>query len=338
MGYTYEDYLRKMMQEAQKEQQAYEASRRAQADNAAAAVDREYAAIKQRETATYQREAKEEAAAYRSMLDAHAVDELVARREIAEAVANTNLANSGLNNTRQTAISLQRSRADAATRAQRQQAVQAIMRKLDDLRADYDARAAKEKNAIYADAEEDVQQNLFSLSQSAKKQAQSMYEAQAEREHEASESGKLRAHDFALLEAKNKKEEDNRSLTEKLYNPSKHGTRFADESNIPSITAIRVDATNILRREGNNAAWAFLKQRVKRGYIKETIMYGLMHELGIKQPVPPSDAEVANTVNRFLRQDKPEEAMRYIESLNNAYLMDIRTAYDWYLKIGMEPD
>ncbi len=368
MGYTYEQYLRDMMKQAQEEQAAYEASRRAQAQAAVSAVTQTYDAAKEQATTQYRRAAQEEERAYRELYDANAVDELVARRDAEEAISNSGLLNSGLNHTQQTAISLQRSRADSLTREQQQRAVAAIMQKLDDLRASYDQQAAEKKASLYAQADNDVRSNLYTLTKEARERAAKLYDEQQQREYEALEAQRKREfeaqeaekqRDFEASEAHNDRdhewamevvkqandsfnetppESEPASLTEQMFDPNKHGTRFADFNQKPSLTAIRADAWHELRTNGNNAAWRFLEQRVRRQYITEMEMNKLAAELGIKKPPFPTPTEIAAKVNEYIMRLNRKAAMEYIRNLHEQYLIYADEAYEWYRYIGMYPE
>ena len=166
---TYEEYEKDQLAKAQAQAAAYEQERRKQADEA-----------KKQATTQYTQSVEDTHASYRDVYDANAVAELVARREAAEAIANTNMANSGLNNTQQTAISLQRSRADAATTEARQQAVDAIMRELDSVRAQYDSQANADILTFRQNAETSARENAAAMYNADVEAAQK----EAEREYE----------------------------------------------------------------------------------------------------------------------------------------------------------
>lgn len=134
----------------------YEKQVRDAAARQKAAVDSRYNALISRAESDYEKSAEDTAAQYQTAFDANAVDEIVARRNAAEAIANSNMANSGLNNTQHTAISLQRQRADNLTVNQRQAAVDSIMRQLDALKTGYVDQAAQEKASIDAAADNSV--------------------------------------------------------------------------------------------------------------------------------------------------------------------------------------
>ncbi len=153
---SYDDYEVEQLAKAKQKTAEYEQVRRQQAAAAASKVADSYnSAIKQAE-GQYKQSAVDTEESYRSAYDANVINELVARRNATEAIANAGAVNSGLNTTQQTAISLMRGNADHNTTQQKQAAVDAIMRELDNVRADYVRQSAAEQNAIYNEADADV--------------------------------------------------------------------------------------------------------------------------------------------------------------------------------------
>ena len=72
-------------------------------------------------------------AQYQKLFDTNAVQELVGRKQVQEAMANMGLTDSGLNRTQQTALSLQRGNADYNTRLAQQQKTQELQDKISQL-------------------------------------------------------------------------------------------------------------------------------------------------------------------------------------------------------------
>ena len=79
---------------------------------------------------------------YRGLHDQNAVQELLDRRYTNEAMANAGLADSGLNRTQQTAITLARGNRDASLTRQQQAARDATRLALDQMSAENEAKAA----------------------------------------------------------------------------------------------------------------------------------------------------------------------------------------------------
>ena len=99
-------------------------------DSMNAAIDRNTAAS----TKPYQAQIEQLPEAYQKQFDANAVQELVGRRKVEEAMANMGLTDSGLNRTQQTALSVQRGNADAAARLEQQKKTQELQDKIAQLR------------------------------------------------------------------------------------------------------------------------------------------------------------------------------------------------------------
>ena len=87
-----------------------------------AAIDRATASS----TNPYKTQMEQLPSQYQSLFDANAVQELVGRRQVQEAMANMGLTDSGLNRTQQTALSVQRGNADASVRLAQQQKTQEL--------------------------------------------------------------------------------------------------------------------------------------------------------------------------------------------------------------------
>ena len=178
---TYDEYEVDQLIKSQKQSDDYAAQRKAQADEAAKTSDGVYDAAL--ETAQRNAEASKKAteSGYRQMYDANAVQELVARRNVEEAMANMGLTDSGLNRTQQTAISLQRGRADYQTSQQKQSAIDAIMRELDNYRTQNNAEKTAASRDIYAQADADILNYRQNADAAARQNAASLYAADQER-------------------------------------------------------------------------------------------------------------------------------------------------------------
>ena len=181
MAKTYYEYEVDEIAKAKKRGDDYAAQRKAQADTAVKTSDGVYDAAIATAEKNYNAAAKETESGYREMYDANAVQELVARRNVAEAMANMNLTDSGLNRTQQTAISLQRGRADMETTRQKQAAVDAIMRELDNYRTQNTAEKAAASHNIYAQADADILGYRNNEEALARQNAASLYAADQER-------------------------------------------------------------------------------------------------------------------------------------------------------------
>lgn len=178
----YDVILNEQLKKAEEEAEKYSQRRRQQADSYAARVGEVYDGLISSAERDYMKSANDTAASYRDAYDANAVSELVARRNAKEAIANAGASNSGLNATQSTAISLMRGNADAQVTANKQAAVDSIMRELDALRSEYRSQAADAKNKIYGMMDQDIQSNWNALDSSARDRAVELYQADREAE------------------------------------------------------------------------------------------------------------------------------------------------------------
>lgn len=135
-------------------------------DQINAAIDTTTAAA----TKPYQAQIEQLPAAYQELYDANAVQELVGRRQVQEAMANMGLTDSGLNRTQQTALSVQRGNADAAARLEQQQKTQALQDQIAQLIASGEAQKQQQAASIrnntanwYNDAANTVYNNAAQL-------------------------------------------------------------------------------------------------------------------------------------------------------------------------------
>lgn len=178
---TYEEHEIDQIAKAKKQAQEYEASRRAEAEKAAADVKKVYDTANDtaREQAAASRQETE--TAYREVYDVNAINEHVARRQAQEAMRNMGLADSGLSRTEQTAISLGRGKADSEATRQKQAAIDSIMRELDALVAQNNSKSAADQSTIHANADADIRNNRLSLEAAARQNAAALYTADQER-------------------------------------------------------------------------------------------------------------------------------------------------------------
>ena len=178
MAKTYEEYESEQLERSKTLAEQSVSASNSLYDTAIADAETEYTAS-----------AKETESSYRQLYDANAVDELVARRDIEETLANMGLTDSGLNRTQQTAISLSRSRADSQVSRQKQEAVNAIMRELDSLRAQYTAQKTAASRDIYAQADADILSFKTTADSAARQNAASLYASDREAETAQSTMG-----------------------------------------------------------------------------------------------------------------------------------------------------
>lgn len=127
--------------EKRKEEELAEARQRADAYAAQTGQIYDQALANQQAIANQQASAARKQ--YDQQFDQNAAQQLANERRLQEQMANMGLERSGYNATNQTAIALQRGRADAATRTARQAAVDAIMLNLQQYQAEAQQRQAE---------------------------------------------------------------------------------------------------------------------------------------------------------------------------------------------------
>ena len=112
---------------------------------------------------------------YRPQYDANAVQELVNRRQVAEAMANYGLTDSGLNRSQQTAISLQRGNADYGTRRQQAEEQRTMEQAIRDYLADIGIQKAQLAAQSNLQTQKDILSNYYSLLSSGMQNAAKLY-------------------------------------------------------------------------------------------------------------------------------------------------------------------
>lgn len=114
----------------------------------------------------------------REQLDLNDLDERVQRRQLAENMANAGLTDSGLNRTQQTALSLQRGNADAASRRSSEEYVRAAQNAIDQILADAAQQKAQQEVNARSTTDTWYQNALDSLAGSARSAASQDYHAE----------------------------------------------------------------------------------------------------------------------------------------------------------------
>ena len=150
-------------------------------DSVNAAIDRTTAAS----TKPYQTQIEQLPEAYQKQFDANAVQELVGRRKVEEAMANMGLTDSGLNRTQQTALSVQRGNADAAARLEQQKKTQELQDKIAQLIEAGAAQKQQQAAGVLSNTSNWFNDALASSYNTAMQQGTSMYNADLARDEQA---------------------------------------------------------------------------------------------------------------------------------------------------------
>lgn len=168
-----------------------------------AAIDRATASS----TNPYKTQMEQLPSQYQSLFDANAVQELVGRRQVQEAMANMGLTDSGLNRTQQTALSVQRGNADAGVRLAQQQKTQELQDKISQLVENAAAQKQQQEASIRANTSDWYNTLLSNFYSTAQQQGTSLYNAEQERAAAAAEAERQRLIAAADAEAKAKQQD-----------------------------------------------------------------------------------------------------------------------------------
>ena len=174
-----------------------------------AAIDRATASS----TNPYKTQMEQLPSQYQSLFDANAVQELVGRRQVQEAMANMGLTDSGLNRTQQTALSVQRGNADAGVRLAQQQKTQELQDKISQLVENAAAQKQQQEASIRANTSDWYNTLLSNFYSTAQQQGTSLYNAEQERAAAAAEAERQRLIAAADAEAKAKQQDFENQLS-----------------------------------------------------------------------------------------------------------------------------
>ncbi len=307
---TYEEYLDDLLGKASARTTQYDAERQQRADSSIQQVQNMYDTMDRAAVAQYKQSAEETADSYREAYDANAVSELTSRRRAEEAIANSNLANSGLNNTQQTAISLSRSRADAQVTRQKQAAVDAIMRELDSVRAQYRTEAAGKTATIQNEADADKATYWTKQQETAQEQAYDLYRFDREQAFEQYQFEQEQAQKALELRYKyGADDEDKEAFT---------WPHVVDTDHNRSYTAAKADTVHMAKTKGQKAAVDFIERLYVNGEITEEQRADLRVLIGARETEPISDGQLVSYMMRIYYSDGEQAAYSYLEELQKA--------------------
>lgn len=153
-----------------------------------AAIDRATASS----TNPYKTQMEQLPSQYQPLFDANAVQELVGRRQVQEAMANMGLTDSGLNRTQQTALSVQRGNADASVRLAQQQKTQELQDKISQLVENAAAQKQQQEATIRGNTSDWYNTLLSNFYSTAQQQGTGLYNAEQERAAAAAEAERQR--------------------------------------------------------------------------------------------------------------------------------------------------
>lgn len=139
--------------------------------------------------------------------DGHLIDELVARKNLENTMADLGMTDSGLNRSQQAAISVMRGNADAETRRQQRDYITAAEQAIDQVLAQAETDKATYANSVNAQKRDQLDQLRTTVDQNAATNAVNLYNAQEE---------SLDNQYAAQLDAENKLIEQNNKLTSQI--------------------------------------------------------------------------------------------------------------------------
>lgn len=307
---SYERYFNHLIKQAQSNAAAYTEQRRHRAETDAQEIRDEYRAADEAAVEQSRQSLAQTDAQYRQAYDANAVSEAVARRNAAEAMANSQLQNSGFHATQQTAVSLARSRADSDVTLRRQAAVDRIVRELDEVRAQYRRQSAEETAAIYKQAQDDVLEYETTQTELAQDGAQALADADREDAKHAA--------DMSILEMK-------AALEALKLNDAKGNGNGEDK---PSKEEVEADAAKIKQESNDLKAATFLRKCVSEGSITAEERGEIMRKYGIREPQQYTHDYVRGIVNRMVKSGNKVGARTFIDTLLEQELIDPNTIRD----------
>ena len=243
-----------------------------------AAIDRATASS----TNPYKTQMEQLPSQYQSLFDANAVQELVGRRQVQEAMANMGLTDSGLNRTQQTALSVQRGNADASVRLAQQQKTQELQDKISQLVENAAAQKQQQEASIRANTSDWYNTLLSNFYSTAQQQGTSLYNAEQERAAAAAEAERQRLIAAADAEAKAKQqdfenqlaiakvlqdsgassEEVNRYL-QRAASGAGNGTLISDTANTTQFRAAMMTPGEFSRRSTTKAKYGNYDNYIK---------------------------------------------------------------------------
>ena len=243
-----------------------------------AAIDRATASS----TNPYKTQMEQLPSQYQSLFDANAVQELVGRRQVQEAMANMGLTDSGLNRTQQTALSVQRGNADAGVRLAQQQKTQELQDTISQLVENAAAQKQQQEASIRANTSDWYNTLLSNFYSTAQQQGTSLYNAEQERAAAAAEAERQRLIAAADAEAKAKQqdfenqlaiakvlqdsgassEEINRYL-QRAASGAGNGTLISDTTNTTQFRAAMMTPGEFSRRSTTKAKYGNYDNYIK---------------------------------------------------------------------------
>lgn len=135
----------------------------------------------------YQQQIDNAPVASRALYDANALDEAISQKKMQESMANMGLTDSGLTSSMQTALAVQKSRADAGVRRQEREYVQGLETAIADVWAQAEAANAQTALSVRKNTNDSYNQALINLYTNAATAGATAYAADVEADAKAAE-------------------------------------------------------------------------------------------------------------------------------------------------------
>ena len=260
-----QDYINKIWEESQKNAGLLR-DQRTQTDDAT--IQQINEAIDRATNASvnpYKTQMEQLPAQYQKLFDTNAVQELVGRKQVQEAMANMGLTDSGLNRTQQTALSLQRGNADYNTRLAQQQKTQELQDKISQLMEAGAAQKQQQETTIRGNTANWYNDLLSSYYGNAVQQGTDLYNNDQERTAalaEAKIQQQIAAAEIAAAKARQaaeatsaKTQEKINSYLQRAASGAGNGTLIRDTANTTQFRAAMMTPGEFSRRSTNKSKY-----------------------------------------------------------------------------------
>lgn len=268
-----QDYINKIWEESQKNAGLLR-DQRTQTDDAT--IQQINEAIDRATNASvnpYKTQMEQLPAQYQKLFDTNAVQELVGRKQVQEAMANMGLTDSGLNRTQQTALSLQRGNADYNTRLAQQQKTQELQDKISQLMEAGAAQKQQQETTIRGNTANWYNDLLSSYYGNAVQQGTDLYNNDQERTAalaEAKIQQQIAAAEIAAAKARQaaeatsaKTQEKINSYLQRAASGAGNGTLIRDTANTTQFRAAMMTPGEFSRRSTTKSKYGNYDNYIK---------------------------------------------------------------------------
>lgn len=268
-----QDYINKIWEESQKNAGLLR-DQRTQTDDAT--IQQINEAIDRATNASvnpYKTQMEQLPAQYQKLFDTNAVQELVGRKQVQEAMANMGLTDSGLSRTQQTALSLQRGNADYNTRLAQQQKTQELQDKISQLMEAGAAQKQQQETTIRGNTANWYNDLLSSYYGNAVQQGTDLYNNDQERTAalaEAKIQQQIAAAEIAAAKARQaaeatsaKTQEKINSYLQRAASGAGNGTLIRDTANTTQFRAAMMTPGEFSRRSTTKSKYGNYDNYIK---------------------------------------------------------------------------